>query len=206
MTISAELLTLTKWMAGEFSNQAQALAEPIWYVNLRWWQRPIPFQVFKGLALFAEQANVLNLDRPYRQRILQFQEENSKIWVNYYALRDPSAWQGAGADARRLAGLTFADLEPLSGCRLQVIHSGTTNSAQDPEKYKADLIPDTKCCFTYMGEIKQVILGFEVTASSFWSYDRGVKPETGEAIWGAIMGPYQFVKQQDFASEFAIDD
>ena len=50
-------------------------------------------------------------------------------------------------------------------------------------------------------ETRQVILGFEVTADSFWSGDRGVDPETGTAIWGAILDFYKFRKIQDFSQE-----
>ncbi|MCY7331954.1 MAG: chromophore lyase CpcT/CpeT, partial [Pseudanabaena sp. CAN_BIN31] len=84
MNSSNQLLTLTSWMAGEFSNREQALDQPIWFVNLVWWQRPIPHEIFGGVTLFAEQANILKSDRPYRQRILQFIETDGKIQVKYW--------------------------------------------------------------------------------------------------------------------------
>jgi len=193
MSISDELLTLASWMAGEFSNREQALDQPIWFVNLIWWQRPIPFDILGGVALFAEQANILKSDRPYRQRILQFVETNGKIQVKYWGFKDPSAWSGAGRDRDKLNQITVDDIEPLNGCLLDVTFSNGC--------YKAEMSKGAKCYFQYMDETRQVVLGFEVTADSFWSGDRGVDPETGTAIWGAILDFYKFRKIQDFSQE-----
>ena len=102
MNISQELSTLASWMAGEFSNREQALDQPIWFVNLVWWQRPIPFDVLGSVAIFAEQANAVILDRPYRQRILQFVETDRKIQVKYWGFKDLSAWSGVGGNCDRL--------------------------------------------------------------------------------------------------------
>ena len=194
MNISSQLLQLASLMAGEFSNREQSLDQPIWFVNLVWWQRPIPFNVLGSIAIFAEQANALILDRPYRQRILQFVESDGKIQVKYWGFKDANAWSGAGKDSDRLNQITINDIEPLAGCLLDVTFANGC--------YKAEMPKDAKCCFQYMDESRQVILGFEVTAQEFWSGDRGVNPETGTATWGAIMDFYKFKKIQDFSHEF----
>jgi hypothetical protein len=43
---------------------------------------------------------------------------------------------------------------------------------------------------------------FEVGAAEFLSYDKGVDPDSGKALWGAILGPYCFAKQRDVSDEF----
>jgi len=193
MNISSQLLQLASWMAGEFSNREQSLEQPVWFVNLVWWQRPIPSQVLGSPAIFAEQANALILDRPYRQRILQFVENDGKIQVKYWGFKDPVAWTGAGRDRDRLNQITINDIEPLAGCLLDVSFANG--------RYKAEMPKDAKCCFQYLNESRQVALGFEVSADEFWSGDRGVEPETGTAIWGAIMDFYKFKKIHDFGPE-----
>jgi len=195
MSVSSQLLTLTSWMSGEFSNREQSLDQPVWFVNLVWWQRPIPFDVLGSIAIFAEQANALILDRPYRQRILQFIETDRKIQVKYWGFKDPSAWSGAGRNCDRLNQITINDIEPLAGCLLDVDFAN--------DCYKAIMPADAKCCFQYLNESRQVVLGFEVSADEFWSGDRGVDPATGTAIWGAIMDFYKFKKIQDFSQEFS---
>ncbi len=34
-------MALGEYLAGEFDNREQAIGEPIWYVHLRLWQRPV---------------------------------------------------------------------------------------------------------------------------------------------------------------------
>ena len=194
MNISSQLLQLTSWMAGEFSNREQSLDQPVWFVNLVWWQRPLPFSLLGSITIFAEQANALILDRPYRQRILQFVENDGKIQVKYWGFKAPAAWSGAGRDRDRLNQITINDIEPLAGCLLDISFAHG--------RYQAQMPKDAKCCFQYLEESRQVILGFEVSANEFWSGDRGINPETGSAIWGAIMDFYKFKKIHDFSHEF----
>jgi CpeT/CpcT family (DUF1001) len=54
----------------------------------------------------------------------------------------------------------------------------------------------------YMGY--QIDLGFEAAAEEFLSYDKGISPTTGKAMWGELMEPFRFVKRQDFASEILV--
>jgi hypothetical protein len=193
MNISSQFLQLVSWMAGEFSNRQQSLEQPNWFVNLVWWHRPIAFEVLGSVALFAEQANALMIDRPYRQRILQFQEDGNQIWVQYWGFKDPAAWAGAGRDRDRLRQIMPNDITPLAGCLLNVSFAD--------DRYQAVMPSDSKCCFAYLNEIRQVILGFEVTEHEFWSGDHGIDPDTGAAIWGAMMDFYKFHKVKDFSHE-----
>lgn len=64
---------LAQYLAGEFDNQQQAQAEPVWYVHLRLWQRPLPHPLFgpSRMGFFLEQASALTSDCPYRQRLLE---------------------------------------------------------------------------------------------------------------------------------------
>ena len=87
MSLSPDLIALGKYLAGEFDNQEQALAEPVWYVHLRMWLRPIDLFPEDSITLFAEQANIINLDRPYRQRIMRLKpgsDSLSAIQVQFY--------------------------------------------------------------------------------------------------------------------------
>jgi hypothetical protein len=105
MTLSPELITLARYMAGEFDNQQQALADPAWYVHLRLWQRPVPLFTEDSLTLFAEQANIVNLDKPYRPRILRLYLSDTtpaSLQVQYYMLKDPEAIRGAGRNPQLL--------------------------------------------------------------------------------------------------------
>lgn len=190
------LLTLAQWLTGEFENSDQAIAQPAWFVSLRLWHRPLPTRIDGNLALFAEQANTLYLDQPYRQRILNLQEtaDPQILRVQYFAFKQPERFKGAGAHPQRLEGLTMEDLDLLPGCWLTVKQQSNCFIAQ-PEA-------DARCFFQYNGETRQVVLGFEVSDRQFRSYDKGVNIETGEGLWGALMGPYEFKKCKDFSEKW----
>lgn len=196
MPISVNLLAQS--MAGEFDNQPQAQDQPVWFVPLRWWHRPLPVRIEGHLALFCEQANVLSLDNPYRQRILILQPtaDPEQLRAEYRAFKQPEQFKGAAANPDRLKTLTLDDLEVLPGCELTVTYNG--------QRFKAEPKPEAKCCFQYDGKTRQVVLGFEAMPDRFWSFDRGVDPETGQSLWGALMGPYEFQKRQSFAAELPL--
>lgn len=196
MIDSSSLLdTLAQWLAGEFDNQTQALDQPAWFVHLRLWHRPLPFRIQGNVALFAEQANALYLDNPYRQRVVTLQStaNSDQLRAQYFAFKHPDRLRGAGANPDLLKSLNLEDLELLPGCVLQVARQGNG--------FKAEPEPDAKCYFQYEGQTRQVVLGFEVSADRFLSYDRGVDPDTGKSLWGALMGAYEFQKRQDFSAE-----
>ena len=204
MTLSSELITLATYMAGEFDNQQQAIAEPVWYVHLRLWQRPVPLFTEDSLTLFAEQANIVNLDKPYRPRILRLQSSDTtpaSLEVQYYMLKDIEAIRGAGRNPELLRQLTSDDIEFLPGCNLTVKQQ---QLAPNSYEFSASSATGTPCGFSYQGNSYQVSLEFEATAEEFRSYDKGIDPTTGKAIWGALMGPFRFTKRQDFASELLV--
>ncbi|MGF1938535.1 MAG: chromophore lyase CpcT/CpeT [Nostoc sp. ChiQUE02] len=198
MNISPQLIALGEYLAGEFDNREQAIAEPVWYVHLCLWQRPVNLFTEDSITLFAEQASVINLAQPYRQRIMRLRHgsnSDTSIEVQYYMPQDPGALKGAGHNPALLNTLTPDQLDLLPGCILTV-----TQETLAPERYKftATPLPDTRCSFTYLGNSINVSLGFEATALEFHSYDKGIDPATGKATWGAIMGPYRYTKQNQY--------
>ena len=204
MTVSFELITLARYMAGEFDNQQQALAEPAWYVHLRFWQRPVPLFTEDSLTLFAEQANIVNLDQPYRQRILRLyssQTTPDSLQVQYYMIKEPEALRGAGCNPELLRQLTTEQIEFLPGCTLTIKQRLVASNIYEFSAFSAT---GTPCSFSYQGKSYQVSIGFESTPEEFRSYDKGIDPETGKATWGALLGPYRFTKRQDFADELPV--
>lgn len=189
-----ELWTL---LSGEFSNQPQAIAEPVHFVQLRLWQRPLFLFGSDRPCLFLEQANALQLDRPYRQRLLCLEADASgQLTAQFYQFKNAAAVLGAGQDPDRLRSLTPEDIQFLEGCRLGVEQTNRGG-------YKAQLPAGCRCRFWTDGVERQVSLGFEVWRDQqtihFHSNDRGIDPETGRSLWGALMGPYEFTKVVDYS-------
>lgn len=192
------LQILATYLAGSFDNRDQALEEPAWYVHLQVWYRPFRLFLDGSYTLFVEQANALMPDQPYRQRVLRLginPDQSQLLQVNHYALKDPISFRGASRNPGLLQTLTEEQLDYLPGCLLNV-----TWQLESQQYYHFHAIEPltTKCQFTYQGKTVQVSLGFEVTKNQLLSYDKGVNPTTGEARWGAIMGPFRFAKRSNF--------
>ncbi len=203
MAVATDLLTLARYLAGEFDNREQAIAEPAWFVHLRLWHRPLSLFADGSLTLFAEQASVVNLGNPYRQRLMQLQVSSTDpqtLEVQYYSFKDPEAVAGAGQNPELLKSLTLEQIECLPGCVLKVISQERIEDSTrlTEQRFMASPLPDRLCSFIYKGEMRYVSLGFEASSTEFLSYDKGIEPETGKALWGAIMGPYRYTKRKNY--------
>ncbi len=194
--MTPQAVTLAQWLAGEFINKAQALEQPSWFVHLRLWHRPLPQRLQGNLAIFAEQANVLKLEQAYRQRVLMLQDTEAGLQGQYFAFKQPDQFKGAGQAPEKLASLTEDDLIHLPGCVVDI--------AEEGGRFQAQMRPGDRCRFEANGKVGQVVLGFESQATQFLSYDRGVDPTTEKPIWGALMGPYRFSKQQSHAGDLPL--
>lgn len=196
MNFPPELKTLGTYLAGEFDNRQQSLEQPAWYVHLRLWMRPVPIFVEDSITLYAEQASVVNIDRPYRPRILRIRSKET-IEIEYYMFENIEWIAGAGRDAAKLKQITPEKIKFLPDCTLKV----TTQTTASGHHFETTPASETPCNYTYQGNNYQVFLGLEATANELFTYDKGIDRETGKGIWGALMGAYCFTKIQDFSSE-----
>lgn len=189
--ISQELQTLAQYITGEFDNKEQAAAEAAWYVHLRVWQVVVPFFTEDSITIFAEQANIMSLHRPYRPRLMRLQQKQDKLQVQYYMPKDPAAVNGATTNPALLETLTIEQFELLPGCLLDV----KVEHLDGNKVFTANLAPECRCCFNYAGGVREVSLGFTASKDEFLSYDKGIDSDTGKALWGAILGPFRFHKR-----------
>lgn len=190
---------LAHYLAGEFDNRQQSLTDPIWYLHLRLWLRPLPRSLFdQGYGLLIEQISVAAATPPYRQRVLHLGLKDGGLWGQYYGLQDPLAWRGEASQPQRLAALTPQDLVPLPTCALAI------QADLDTGWYRAHPSANTLCSFTYQGQTSYVRLGFEVGPNDSGGVllrlcDRGVNPDTGQLTWGPAMGPFALLKQASYS-------
>jgi hypothetical protein len=183
-------------LAGEFDNKSQSLAEPIWYLHLRVWNRPLPPAVLgEGYSFFIEQISVVSGAPPYRQRVLHLTERHGGVWGQYYGLANPEAWRGSGTDPDRLERLTRADLVDLPTCGLAITGDG--------QQYQARMPADSLCEIAYQGQTSYIALGFDLAVAgasvNLKVYDHGVDPSTGKTTWGPAMGPFHLQRQTVYA-------
>ena len=193
MTHSLDIKTLARWMAADFSNQAQAYENPPFFANIRVCMRPLSSELFGGTSLFLEQAYDFMLDQPYRLRVLKFNVVEDRIELENYKVKEQELFFGASRDRDRLQKLTPETIEKMAGCDMNVTWTG--------KSFQGQIKPGKACIVERKGKITYLDNSFEVDGSQLISYDRGRDPETDELVWGSVAGPFNFKPVNSFAEE-----
>jgi hypothetical protein len=193
MTHATDQKTLARWLAADFSNQAQALENPPFFAHIRVCMRPLPWSLLNGFSLYVEQAYDYELHSPYRVRVLKLITVNDHLEIENYYVQNEAQFYGASRDQKRLASLTAEQLTPLPGCNMIV--------AWDGQSFHGRVAPGKQCFVERRGKKTYLDSEFTINAQEFISLDRGRDPETDAQVWGAIAGPFQFVRVQSFAHE-----
>lgn len=196
MTHATDLLTLGRWMAADFSNQAQAYENPPFFAHIRVCMRPLPPVLLGGLSFFVEQAYDFTLNDPYRLRVLKLIDAGDHIAIENYTVQDEKAFYGASRDLDRLQALQGDQLQKLSGCNMLVEWTG--------HSFKGKVEPGKGCIVTRKGHTTYLDSEFEIDDKLFTSLDRGRDPETDEHIWGSVAGPFEFVRRTSYADEVKV--
>ncbi|HAX79313.1 MAG TPA: chorismate-binding protein [Cyanobacteria bacterium UBA11372] len=196
MTHSTDISTLVRWMASDFSNQAQAFENPPFYAHIRVCMRPLPTELLDGVSVYLEQAYDFALNQPYRVRVLKFVEVDSRIEIENYKIKQEEQFYGASRDLERLQKLQAEQLEKMPGCTFICEWTG--------KSFKARVEPGKGCIVVRKDKTTYLDSEFEVDENGLISLDRGRDVETDEHVWGSIAGPFEFVRKASFADEVKV--
>ena len=196
MTHSTDLTTLARWMAADFSNQAQAFENPPLFAHIRVCMRPLPVELLSGVSLMVEQAYDYSLHDPYRVRVLKLVAVGDHIEIENYLVHEEAQFYGATRDVKRLEPLKADQLEKLPGCNVHVQWTG--------HSFKGHVEPGKACMVVRRGATTYLDSEFEIDGEKFMSLDRGRDPETDEHLWGSLAGPFEFVRWASFADEIRV--
>ncbi|UBF28467.1 chromophore lyase CpcT/CpeT [Kovacikia minuta CCNUW1] len=193
MSHSTDLTALVRWMAADFSNQAQAYENPPLYAHIRVCMRPLPMKLLSGVGLFLEQAYDFMLNEPYRVRVMNLFVQDGRIELENYKIQGEEKFYGASRNLEQLSTLEADQLEKMPGCNMHVEWTG--------HSFKGKVEPGRGCIVVRKDKTTYLDNEFEIDAEKLFSYDRGRDPETDELIWGSIAGPFHFVRKTSFADE-----
>ena len=193
MTHSQDVTTLARWMASDFSNQAQAYANPPFFAHIRVCMRPLPDDLLDGTSLFLEQAYDFMLNQPYRLRVIKLKVVGDRLELENYKVKEQEKFFGASRNLDLLSTLTGDLIEKMEGCDMDVTWTGSS--------FQGEIKPGKACIVERQGKITYLDNSFEITDNKLISYDRGRDLETDELIWGSVAGPFEFTPLQSFAKE-----
>jgi hypothetical protein len=196
MVTHQDLVNLATWMAGDFSNWEQAIANPPFFAHIRVCIRPLPVPLSDtGIWLYSEQAYDYEINRPYRTAILQLiltGNPEYPIAIENYRIKDASAYFGASREPEKLRSLKLTDIDQLAGCKMLVQLSSNNSFTGAVESGKG-------CMVVRNGKETYLASEFEISEHHFTSLDRGYDPDTDERVWGSIAGAFEFEKKAQFA-------
>ena len=197
MTHSTDIPTLTRWMAGDFSNQAQAFENPPFFAHIRVCMRPLPYELFGGVSLFLEQAYDFMLHNPYRLRVLNFVIVNDRIEIEHYTIDPEAEFYGAAREPEMFAQLTRDKIIKMPGCTMVTEWTG--------QSFKGYVEPGKGCRVNRNGVDTYLDNSFEISPGHLISLDRGRDLVTNERVWGSIAGPFEFTQTASFADEVPLE-
>ena len=196
MSHSTDIITLARWMASDFSNQAQAFENPPFFAHIRVCMRPLPVELLGGVSLYLEQAYDIELNSPYRVRVLKLIPIADRIDIENYAIVNEEQFYGASRDLQKLQELKKAEFKLMPGCTFITHWTGSS--------FKGRVEPGKGCMVVRKGKNTYLDSEFEIDGEKFISHDRGRDPETDAHVWGALAGPFEFTRRASFADEIQV--
>ncbi len=192
---NSDLMTLASWLAGDFSNWEQAIANPPFFAHVRVCMRPLPQPLSpEGVWFYVEQAYDYEIHYPYRTAVLHLREREGGLVIQNYKLANPSQYYGCARQPQGLRNLALEQIERLCGCDM-LVHKTPRHT------FVGQVEAGKQCRVIRQGKETYLHSEFEVGADFFHSWDRGFDVETDERVWGAIAGAFEFSKKTCFAHE-----
>ena len=189
------MFNLARCMAGDFSNQKQAAADPQNYAHIRVFFRPLPWSFFSGIGFYSEQVYDYDLWTPYRQGVHRFVDCSDHIYVENYKLKDGVPYAGAGRNTSILNSITPDVIERRHSCSMIFRQEGNI--------FKGGVEPGNNCLITRNGCQTYLVSEATFTENTFVGWDRGMDVNNHQQIWGSAIGPLKFEKIQSFAEELS---
>lgn len=191
--ISSDLVTLARWMAGDFSNYKQAFENPKHYAHIHVFFRPLPFEFFSGVGLYSEQVYDYDMWKPYRQGVHRLIDQGDHIYIENYSLINAFIYAGAARELSILKTITPDCIERRFHCSMVF--------KRDGDLFRGAVEPGNQCLIEKNGCQTYLVSDVEVTETTWASLDRGLDVDTHEQVWGSTFGPLRFEKRQSFADE-----
>jgi CpeT protein len=163
-------------LEGKFENKIQAFSHPSKYAFIR------VTHVLLGDGLFyGEQAYNYQLNKPYRQFVLEPILEGNHIRIYNYEIDDKQNY----VNFQNLDQIDRSVLKLRSGCDVVV--------EQFDDSFKGSLT-GCDCMVDWMGRQTYLQNEIELTPTHYYVMDRGFCAEHHHQIWGSKYGRFEFAR------------
>ena len=206
-SVSQDFITLTSWMAGDFSNFKQSQAHPTDFAHIRIFFRPLPFDFFEplglpgGVGFYSEQVYDYDLWKPYRQGLHRVMDHEDGVYIENYGLKDGVPYAGSGQNLDILKTIPAEVAIRRPGCSMIFKREHT----EEGDLFVGGVEPGNQCLIPRKGRRTYLVSRVELTDRTWVSLDQGMDVETSEHVWGSTEGALRFEKRESFASELPLD-
>lgn len=187
-----DLITLARWMSGDFSNYKQASGSPKDYAHIHVFFRPLPFDFFSGIGLYSEQVYDYDLWTPYRQGVHRLVDQGDRIYIENFSLKNAMFFAGSGRDLNILRTITPDVIERRYNCSMVFKREGDRFIGGVEGN---QCLIEKNGCQTYLDSY------VEITEKTWLSLDKGMDIGTHQQVWGSTTGALEFEKRESFANE-----
>ncbi len=186
-TVENEMDILTEFasqLSGTFDSSGQASENPQYYdVSLQ--ACAIEVDGLDGVTLYVEQALSDQLDSPYRQRVYQLtQLSEFDVRSEIYELLSPASIIGHCSEVSEMT-LSTDDIVLKEGCAVNLEWNGEGFDGQT----------DVGTCLSDMNGATYATSFVETNPEMISSWDQGWDSNDNQ-VWGAVDGPYIFIRKQ----------
>jgi CpeT protein len=166
-------------IVGAFENKIQAFSHPSRYAFIRITHKDIGNGLFYG-----EQAYNYQLNKPYRQFVLEPFEQDGKIIIHNYNIIDKQDY------------VNFKNLDTLDKSKLE-LRSGCDVILEQKEKSFVGGLQGCDCKVDWMGRDTYLQNEIELTSTHYYVKDLGFCSIHGHQIWGSKHGRFEFARMGD---------
>jgi hypothetical protein len=185
--IDADLTRLAGWLTGSFSSSAQARRDADFF-DIRIHATRVWSDRTDGVWIYIEQAAASALDKPYRQRVYHVTRVADDLFQSrVFSLEEPLRFVGAWRDVQLLDGVAPEQLSVRDGCAVIL-------RKLDNGEFAGSTLG--RLCTSTLRGATYATSEVTVRADGLLSWDRGFNA-TGEQVWGAENGPYDFDRLGD---------
>jgi hypothetical protein len=179
---------MAAWLTGVFDSEEQSVEEPQ-YFPIRLVTCPVEAPELGETAVYVEQAVMDSLESPYRQRIYVIESETSDEGASVartlvHTLADESGAVGSCERSEREA-YAPADVTLRSGCDVV--------STWEPSEEAFEGSTRGEECSSSLQGATYATSEVRVEGDRLLSWDRGFAGD-GAQVWGAVDGPYEFLR------------
>lgn len=181
-----DLKTVAGYLTGTFLAESTSSSDTSSY-QIKLQIVPVLEHDKEGYWLYAEQALVSSVDKPYRQRVFHlYIEDDTTIISQPYELKNLSFYASSCNDPSRLATLSLDSLINRSGCGI-VLHKYVDGTYRGSTVHR-------QCLNALRGSVFAT-MDWAIYPDHFQSWDRGWD-EHGVQKWGPVQSGYDFLKKE----------